>query len=132
MTHTGGCRCGAIRWTATGTPAYIALCHCTECRRSAGAPMVGWSLFRNDQVTITGNPCDYESSPGTTRQFCGTCGTGLFYRNESIFPGQVDIQSATADAPEALAPQINIQMADAPGWVRTAHALPSFDRFPGK
>jgi hypothetical protein len=28
---------------------------------------------------------------GTIRQFCGTCGTGLFYVNEAIFPGQIDI-----------------------------------------
>ena len=39
----GGCQCGAIRYEATGDPAYSALCHCKDCRASAGAPMVAWA-----------------------------------------------------------------------------------------
>jgi hypothetical protein len=88
---TGGCRCGAITYTATGAPAHHAVCHCTECRRSSGSFAVGWALFPRDSVAIEGQPVAYESSPGTIRQFCGTCGTGLFYVNEAIFPGQIDI-----------------------------------------
>jgi len=39
---TGGCHCGAIRYQAEGEALVHALCHCTDCRRHAGAPMVGW------------------------------------------------------------------------------------------
>lgn len=131
MSITGGCHCGAIRYTVDGTPEHHELCHCTDCRRCAGAPMVGWALFGQDAVTITGTPASYESSPGTYRQFCGTCGTGLFFFSESVFPGRVDIQSATLDDPEALAPQAHIQMADAPGWAASVHDLPRFARYPG-
>ncbi|MDP1026541.1 GFA family protein [Sphingomonas sp. KR1UV-12] len=130
MSYAGHCRCGAISWHAEGEPAHASLCHCAECTRSAGAYVVGWALFPQAAVTITGSPQDYESSPGTIRQFCGTCGTGLFYRNESIFPGQVDIQTATLDDPAALPPQARIQVADAPGWFEHFDALPTFARFP--
>src|SRR5262249_14890443 len=41
MTMTGGCHCGAIRYALVGEPKFHALCHCTDCRRHAGAPMVG-------------------------------------------------------------------------------------------
>ena len=131
MTYTGGCNCGAIRYAAEGEPAHHALCHCTDCRRAAGAPMVGWALFPRDKVAITGTPVDYASSPDVTRQFCGTCGTGLFFLNETVFPGQVDIQSGTLDDPDALPPQACIQMADAPNWASGVAGLPQFARFPG-
>ena len=128
---TGGCMCGAIRYEVNGEPEHHALCHCTDCRRAAGAPVIGWAMFRQDQVTITGTPVDYNSSGDVLRQFCGTCGTGLFFYSESVFPGKVDIQSATFDDPDALAPTTRIQMADAPKWLAGVGDLPKFDRFPG-
>lgn len=130
MTVTGGCHCGAVRYAAEGEPAHHALCHCDDCRRCAGAPMVGWALFPKEAVTVTGTPVDYRSSEGTTRQFCGTCGSGLFFLNEAVFPGQIDIQSGTFDDPNALAPQACIQTADAPDWIEGMASLPRFERFP--
>lgn len=131
MAVTGGCMCGAIRYEARGAPEHNALCHCHDCRRAAGAPMVGWALFKRDQVTITGTPVDYNSSGDNHRQFCGTCGTGLFFYSDSVFPEQVDIQAATLDDPDALPPTACIQMADAPKWMTTVADLPKFERYPG-
>ena len=131
MGKTGKCLCGAISYAVDGDPAHSALCWCEMCRASAGATPVGWALFANAAVTITGTPVSYESSPGTYREFCGTCGTGLFYRSEAIFPGQVDIQAATFDDPDAFPPQAHIQLAEAPHWRASLDALPKFDRFPG-
>ena len=93
--------------------------------------MVGWILFPEAAVTVSGTPVTFASSPGTVREFCGHCGTGLFFRNASVFPDQVDIQSATLDHPDALPPQMCIQMADAPAWADTIHHLPRFARYPG-
>lgn len=128
--YTGGCRCGAIRYRAMGQPMHHALCHCRDCTRSAGAPMVGWALFSQDLVMVDGRPVDHVSSPGVTRRFCGVCGTGLFYLNDKVFPGQVDIQSATLDDPSPMPAQARIQMADAPDWMVDLDALPGFQRFP--
>lgn len=129
---TGRCQCGAIRYEATGDPAHSALCHCQDCRASTGAPMVGWALFPQDAVKIHGEPARYRSSEHATRHFCGTCGTGLFYTNPVVFPDGIDIQTATMDDHAAFPPQAHIQMAEAMPWMRTAHALPMFDRFPGE
>jgi hypothetical protein len=130
MSKSGGCRCGAVRYEASGEPTHSTLCWCKECRGSAGAPAVLWTLFARENVRIEGEPRTYESSPGTMRQFCGTCGTGLFYLNEAIFPGQIDIQGATFDEADAFAPQAHIQVADAPVWITDMAALPKFDRYP--
>ena len=130
MSKSGGCRCGAVRYEVEGDPEHSTLCWCNECRGSSGAPVVLWTLFGREQVRIEGDPVDYESSPGTHRQFCGMCGTGLFYLNEGIFAGKIDIQGATFDEPDAFAPQAHIQTADAPAWRTAMHTLPGFERYP--
>ena len=53
MATVGGCHCGAIRYEAEGEPLTHALCHCTDCRRHAGAPMVGWTMYPLDAVKVT-------------------------------------------------------------------------------
>lgn len=126
----GKCQCGAIQYEASGAPAYSAICHCNDCRASSGAPMVGWALFPQDAVTISGTPARYQSSENATRHFCATCGTGLFYTNPVIFPGGIDIQTATLDDQSALPPQAHVQMAEAAPWMPHVHNLPKFDRFP--
>ena len=130
MTITGRCHCGAVSYAAEGDPLHHTLCHCGDCRRAAGAPMVGWIAFKAGLVTVAGTPATYASSPGATREFCGACGTGLFYRNEEMLPGIIDVQSATLDEPEKFTPAAHIQVAERLPWMETAQALPTFERFP--
>lgn len=131
MTITGGCHCGAIRYEALGEPITHALCHCNDCRRHAGAPMVGWTMFPADAVKLTrGEPKVYASSKEGRRHFCGACGTGLFYRNAVVLPGILDIQSGTYDDPDATPARAHIQVAERISWMERAHELPTFDRYP--
>lgn len=128
----GGCQCGAVRYKVTGDPVYVALCHCADCRKSAGAPFVNWSAFAEADVTVTaGEPRTFQSSANATRSFCPTCGTGLFFRNAVTLPGLTDIQAATFDDPEALPPQNHVQAAERLGWLDGVDALPKFERYPG-
>lgn len=131
MAITGGCHCGAIRYQVEGDPIVHALCHCTDCRRSAGAPMVAWTMYPATAVKVTkGTPKIRKSSEHGRRHFCPDCGTGLFYFNDQILPGVVDVQSATYDNPEAVPAQVHIQIAERIGWMEKAHELPTFDRYP--
>jgi hypothetical protein len=82
MTYSGQCLCGAIRYQLSGEPKVVALCHCSDCRRSAGAPMVAWAMFPETALTLTkGQPKTINSSGTAMRSFCADCGSGLFYRN---------------------------------------------------
>ncbi|MCC6480246.1 GFA family protein [Sphingorhabdus sp.] len=132
MAHQGGCHCGAVRYEVNGEPQHVALCHCSDCRKSSGAPMVAWAAFTEDQFRLVeGEPVTFNSSGTAMRSFCAQCGTGLYYRNAEILPGIVDIQSATLDEPDALPPAIHIQVAERIGWMADAHSLPMFERYPG-
>jgi hypothetical protein len=131
MTITGGCHCGAIRYEARGEALTHALCHCSDCRRHAGAPMVGWTMYPEAAVTVTrGTPRIYASSEHGRRHFCPECGTGLFYANAAILQGIIDVQSATYDDPAAIPPRIHIQTAERLPWMTRLHELPEFERYP--
>lgn len=129
--HTGGCHCGAVRYEVEGESLTHALCHCSDCRRHSGAPMIGWTMYPQESVKVTqGTPKIYASSANGRRQFCPDCGTGLFYSNEETLPGLIDIQSATYDDPDSVPARIHIQTADRITWMEHAHELPAFDRYP--
>lgn len=132
MDHiTGGCHCGAIRYEVAGELIVHALCHCTDCRRHAGAPMVGWTTYAEDAVKLTkGQPKVYQSSQHGRRHFCENCGSGLFYTNANVLPGIIDIQSGTYDDPGAVPAAVHIQVAERLRWMEDAHELPTFDRYP--
>ncbi len=131
MKHQGGCHCGAVRYEVGGQPKHVTLCHCTDCRKSAGAPAVAWAAFAEDDfMLLQGELTNFQSSSIARRGFCPRCGTGITYRNDSELPGIVDIQSATLDDPDAMPVQAHIQTAERIGWMAHAHDLPQFERFP--
>ena len=130
-TLMGRCHCGAVAFEVRGEPIGRALCHCADCRRSAGAPMVGWAMFPAEAFKVArGAARTYASSEHGRRHFCAACGTGLYYTNDKMLPGIVDVQIATLDDPNALAPQCHIQVAERLDWMRRAHDLPEFERYP--
>lgn len=132
MDYEGGCHCGAVRYRVSGKPHHVALCHCSDCRKSAGAPMVAWAAFAENEFTLLqGEPAVFNSSGATLRSFCPTCGTGIAYRNAEYLPGIVDIQAATLDNPDVLPAEAHIQTAERIGWIANAHMLPEFERYPG-
>ena len=129
---TGGCRCGAVRYEAeVEDPDRHGLCHCEDCRRSAGAPAVAWLAVPKDSFSVTrGEATRWDGNGGAERYFCGTCGTGLYYLNDAVLPGIADIQSATLDDAANYAPGAQIQCAVRLGDMAKLGEMPAFDRFP--
>jgi len=131
VSYSGQCQCGAIRYQLSGEPGSVALCHCIDCRRSSGAPVMAWAEFPEASLTVLhGEPKTINSSGTAMRSFCGNCGTGLFYRNAGILPGLVEVQLATLDSAATLAPTLHIQTAERLPWMERVHELPAFERFP--
>ena len=129
---SGGCHCGAVRYAIDAEMHHNAVCHCNDCRRSSGAIMVPWAAFPKDALRVeSGSPTVYHSSEHGERHFCGQCGTGLFYFNEQVLPGIVDVQAVTLDDAAERAPQVHIQVADSLPWEASLDQLPRFDRYPG-
>ena len=81
MSLTGGCMCGAVRYTLNEEPTKIGACHCSMCRRWSGGIFLG-SETKSDGITFEGaeNLTLYKSSNWAERGFCKECGSSLFYR----------------------------------------------------
>jgi hypothetical protein len=78
-TLSGGCLCGAVRFTAEPKSHDFGVCHCSMCRRWTGGPFFA---METDAVKVAdGAPLGvYRSSEWAERCFCKQCGTVLFYR----------------------------------------------------
>lgn len=63
--------------------------------------------------------------------FLRTCGTGLYFINEEMLPGIVDIQSATLDDAHDHPPGAQIQTAERLGYMADLANLAEFERYPG-
>jgi hypothetical protein len=129
---TGGCHCGAVRYSIEGEPLRSAICSCADCRRSSGAPLVAWALFAGDALSVTGDIASFNSSGDSQRQFCSRCGSSLFYRSATKLPGLVNVLMATLDEPERAPPAAWVQATDAPNWLLDIETLPNFDRYSGR
>ena len=127
----GQCHCGAVSYDMPAETRHSAICHCSDCRRHAGAPMVAWGLVGRDELKVEGETMEYVSSENGRRHFCPRCGTALFYTNEQIFPGMIDVQIATLDNPDEIAPNMQVQAAERIGWMERVEQIPAFDRYPG-
>lgn len=129
-TQEGGCRCGAVRYRVSGEPLMAALCHCRDCRRSTGAPMVAWALYEASQVEFVSRaPATHLASPGVQRGFCARCGTSLSFTADYL-PGMIDLTLASFDAPERIAPRFHTWTSQALPWMATQDALPRHREFP--
>ncbi len=77
---SGGCLCGAVRFSAAPPNSEVGVCHCGMCRRWAAGPFL--AIDCADSLKVE-NPADmgvYRSSEWAERCFCKKCGTPLFYR----------------------------------------------------
>lgn len=79
-TMTGGCQCGAVRYTAQVDPAEAYLCHCKMCQRATGGVAAAFVGVKQAEVAWQGEPTWYRSSPIAERPFCAQCGTPLGFR----------------------------------------------------
>ena len=126
--YVGGCLCGAVRYRLTAAGTNLCYCHCTSCRRAAGAPAVPWGTFARSAFTVTrGSLLEFRSSPPVLRGFCPQCGTSLTYRHERR-AGEIDVTLASLDDPGALAPQMHVWVAEKLPWVSIGDGLPQFER----
>jgi len=127
----GGCLCGAVRYEASGQPREISHCHCSTCRRAAGAPVVTWATYPVAAFRWTrGSPSALRSSPPVTRSFCNACGTALAFFTQDE-PGWIDVTVASMDRAEAMWPHEHIWTEEKLPWMTLDDDLPRLPRAHG-
>ena len=80
-TLTGGCACGAIRYSVEATETIHYLCHCTDCQKHSGGAGHAAIVVPADEVTFSATPNHWlataDSGRTIARYFCETCGGHL-------------------------------------------------------
>lgn len=93
-----------VKWwlRANNTKYLVGLCTCASCRRASGFDIQAWAFVPKLNIlqVESGKPLDfgtpmgtlrrYESSRGTYREFCGTCGATVFWHSDER-PDLIDV-----------------------------------------
>jgi hypothetical protein len=124
----GGCACGAVRYRVVSSPFDAGYCHCSLCRRSAGAPVLAFATVPLADFIVTGNPRRRRSTDFGERWFCEQCGTQIAMRVDHQ-PDTIDFTIASLDAPEWVRPAFHIFAASRIPWFDTRDDGARFDRF---
>ncbi len=131
---TGGCLCGALRYTAAASPTIAGYCCCADCRRASGSGFVPFMGFAAADLTITG-PARQFVSPSArgseaVRNFCPACGSLVFGGIVGVDTRHT-VYAGTLDDPAAFVPAIAIYTRDRPDWVVLPPGLTAFAAMPG-
>ncbi|MDU9391866.1 GFA family protein [Pseudomonas sp. zfem002] len=101
--YQGSCLCAAVRYELLGEPKAVSHCHCGQCRKGHGAAFASYgSVPRSDLRIVAGADQlkAFASSPIVLREFCGRCGSSLFWsRASGEHADWVSVALATLDTP---------------------------------
>lgn len=104
---TGGCQCGAVRYTISGPPVVFYLCHCTECQTQSSSAFGESLRVRLADFDITG-PTKVFLRPiakggHQTCTFCEVCGTRLTHQRDG-YGDKLNVKAGTLDDAKWLVP----------------------------
>ena len=126
--HQGGCACGAVRYEAGEETVRVTHCHCLDCRRSSGAPLLTWAEFPVGEFRfIKGEPREYSLRDGTIRTFCPDCGSQLTFVDDDQ-PAVVDVSVGTLDYPSVVEPEDHVWNSRRLPWLPVNDGLPVYDK----
>ncbi|ROL80973.1 ribulose phosphate epimerase [Pseudomonas chlororaphis] len=119
-TFQGSCLCSAVKYQLLSRPKALSHCHCSQCRKSHGAAFASYgSVLRSDLRIVqgAGSLQSYRSSKSVLRQFCGQCGSSLFWsRDQGEYADWISIALGTLDTPFTADKQKHIQVAFKASW----------------
>ena len=129
---TGGCLCGAIRYTVRVPVTGLRACHCTNCQKTSGTgSSVNAVLASKDFAITQGTPKRFASKANSGRTllrfFCGECGSPIYSQREAS-PERMVVRAGTFDDSSGMKIVTNIWTASARPW---SHIDPGTEQMPG-
>jgi hypothetical protein len=121
-TRSGGCLCGAVRYTTSWPPIAVATCQCVNCQKQAGSSISVLVLVPIAGLEMTGETKTYEdhgeSGGKVYRKFCPNCGSPVI----SDIPGMEAqgirvLKAGTLDDRTGLNPQMHYWTDSAQDWM---------------
>lgn len=130
---SGGCLCGAVRYTCDGEPMMAGHCHCEDCRRTSGSGHSSHLAVPAASVSLAGDVKGYDRAADSgnmvTRAFCPNCGAPVFSTNPAM-PDLIFLRASSLDDLEVFQPQMHVFAMRAASWDAPSGGVPAFDRMP--
>ncbi|MBV8144244.1 MAG: GFA family protein [Gammaproteobacteria bacterium] len=124
--RSGGCLCGAVRYTVRGMLRPVVMCHCSQCRRVTGHVMAATAARHADFLLQPGAALSwYQSSPEARRGFCTRCGSTLFWQGTGR--DYVSIAAGSLDDGSGLSIACHIFAADKASYDHIGDGAPQID-----
>lgn len=127
-TYHGACFCGAVKISATGAPAGMGYCHCSDCRHWSAGPINAFTLWPPTAVQVTAGAehiDTYHKTENSYRKWCKKCGGHLMSEHPGM--GLTDVYAAIL--PELpFAPGLHVFYGEAK--VKVKDGLPKFKDLP--
>ena len=127
---SGGCLCGAIRYSAETDPAFTAVCHCKNCQKQTGTASSVIVGLPAGSLSISGPIKTFrdtgDSGKAVYRRFCPACGSPIVTDVE-VMPALTFLKAGTLDDTGWLKPAMEIYCDSAQPW---APALGGAQRLP--
>ena len=117
--QTGGCQCGAIRYTLTARPQVVYCCHCTECQHQSSSAFGISVRVSRTALSIEGETAKFTKASGdklTICEFCADCGSRLFH-NRPAYEDKLNIKGGTFDDTSWLKPAGHIWLKSKQAWL---------------
>jgi hypothetical protein len=133
--YTGGCACGAIRYSTPHAPIFQNHCQCRDCQRRSGTGHGSWLTFpAQSDMEITGQASHWEvvadSGAVKSHAFCPVCGTPVYLRIGAN-PDLVAVAATSLDDSGRFVPHALTYKVRGLAWDDIDPSLQAFERMPG-
>ena len=120
--RTGGCLCGAVRYSVRGDPVHVRRCHCADCRKESGSAFSVYAQWPVEAFEISGEISSYDG-----RGFCPRCGSRLLDTADAC-DTLIEIRIGSLDeAPFELKPEVEIWVKRRESWIRPVEGAAQHD-----
>lgn len=130
MAITGGCLCGAVRYSIDQPLARAGSCHCSMCRKAHGSAFATFAAVPPGSFTwVAGEDKvgKFQSSEEGIRCFCKVCGSPLGAMSGDAL-GWVTL--GTVDGDPGVRSEANIFVDSKAPWFEILDGLPQFEEYP--
>ena len=107
--RTGGCLCGAVRYSVRGEPLHVGRCHCADCRKESGSAFTVYGQWPREAFDLSGELATYDG-----RSFCPRCGSRLVCLNGAAVEVRI---GSLDDALFGLQPEAEIWIKRREPWL---------------
>jgi hypothetical protein len=130
---SGGCGCGAVRYSLASAPMFVHCCHCRDCQRQTGSAFVLNALIETDRILLESGtlqcvPLPTDSGRPHDVYRCAACQVAL-WSDYGRRAGLRFLRVGTLDDPTALTPDVHIFTRSKLPWIALPEHQPRFTAF---